>query len=136
MLTWLPMILANPLVRRYGTYAVIALLLVAAVIAWWAQTAALRSERDEAQEKVGKALEKVESANKEAAQLRSSLELALITVEAQQKAEQDRVTVQQKIEVTKNERSKRNTATLARSENKAVADIVLPDDMLDGLREP
>lgn len=117
----------SPLARRYGIYALAALLLVCAAIAWRVQTAALRSERDNAIQRLG-------SVEREANQLRSSLELAHMTVAAQQKAEQDRVTVQQTIEVKRNERSKRNIAIIAKPENAAVADIVLPDDMLDGLR--
>jgi hypothetical protein len=122
------LILANPLARRYGMYALAALLLVGAVTAWRIQTAALRAERDGALQKQG-------SLEQEAAQLRSSLELARLTVEAQHKAEQDRVAVQQTIEVTRNERSKRNTATLDKAENKSLADMPLTADMLDGLRD-
>jgi hypothetical protein len=121
-------ILASPLARRYGTYAAIALILVGAVTAWRIQMAALRAERDGALQKLG-------SVEQEAAQLRSSLELAQMTVAAQQRAEQDRVTVQQTIEVTRNERSKRNIATLDKAENRSLADMPLTADMLDGLRE-
>jgi hypothetical protein len=121
-------ILASPLARRYGIYAAIALILVGAVTAWRIQTAALRAERDGALQKLG-------SVEQEASQLRSSLELAQMTVAAQQRAEQDRVTVQQTIEVKRNERSKRNIATLDKAENRSLADMPLTADMLDGLRE-
>lgn len=109
--------------------AAAALLLVGAVTAWRVQTGLLRSERDSALQKAGRV-------EQEAKQLRSSLELAQMTVAAQQKAEQDRVTVQQTIEVKRNDRAKRNTATLAAPGNKPLADMPLTADMLDGLREP
>lgn len=124
---WLNL-LTNPLVRKFGIYALIALVLAASVVTWKIQVTALRAERDTAIKKAG-ALET------ESKQLRYALEMAKLQQEAADKAESARVEEQKRIEAKKDEHTKQNVIILSRPDNKPLADTRLTDDMLGILRD-
>lgn len=125
---WAAGLLTSQLARRFFMLA--AAVLVAAVIVAivWARMAILEAQADAA-------MLRVEQSQKEAQSLRMELQMARQQVASMRAAEAARVDAQEYIERTTDARRKRNTATLVKPENAAVADIVLPSDMLDGLRE-
>jgi len=121
-------LLTNPLVRKFGIYAIIALILAASVASWKIQVTALKAERDTANQKIG-ALET------ESNQLRSALEMAKLQQEAANKAQANRVIEQTKIEAVKHESTKQNIIILSKPDNKPLADTRLTDDMLNIMRD-
>jgi hypothetical protein len=121
-------LVTNPLVRKFGIYALIALILVASVATWKIQVAALRAERDAANQKIG-------TLETESKQLRSALEMAKLQQEAATKAQENRVIEQGQIEVKKHESTKQNAIILQKPDNKPLADTRLTDDMLGILRQ-
>jgi len=121
-------LLTNPLVRKYGIYAIIALILAASVATWKMQVTALRAERDTANQKIG-------TLETESKQLRSALEMAKLQQEAADRAATNRVIEQTKIEAVKRESTKQNIIIMQRPDNKPLADTLLTDDMLGLLRD-
>lgn len=121
-------LLTNPLVRKFGIYALIALILAASVATWKMQVTALRAERDTANQRIG-------TLETESKQLRSALEMAKLQQEAADKAHANRVIEQTKIEAGKRESTKQNIIILQRPDNKPLADTRLTDDMLGLLRD-
>ncbi len=120
--------IASLLVSRSGIYAAIALALVGAACVWRIQVLSLRSDVETHRNAALQAQEQTKA-------LRSQLASATRQIQVQNDAEAARVARQQQIEGTRNARRQRNTSTLAKPENAQVADIVLPADMLDGLRD-
>lgn len=114
------------LALRFGMPAVAVLLVVFMAWGWLMHATALQSKLDAAQEK---ALQ----AQQMAREYQSSLDLLKTQLEAAQAAEQARVEAQREIEGARNARRERNTAIVVK--HAEVADIVLPDDILDGLRD-
>jgi cbb3-type cytochrome oxidase subunit 3 len=87
------------------------------------------------QNSVDRANQRADEAESQLKQTRLALAAAQGEVKALQKAQQLRVRLDEQIQKEAHERSIRTRAILAKPENKAVADIVLPADMLDGLRQ-
>lgn len=73
-------------------------------------------------------------AQQQAAMTRKALDSVTLRIQAMQAAEAARIAAQQDIERSTHARRQRNSAIMARPENAEVADIVLPPDMLDGMR--
>lgn len=121
-------LLTNPLVRKFGIYALLVLILAASVVTWKIQVTALRVERDTANQKIG-------TLETESKQLRSALEMAKLQADAANAAQANRVIEQTKIEAVKNAATKQNIIIMARPENKPLADTRLTDDMLGLLRQ-
>lgn len=118
---WALGLLTSQPARRYFMLAGGALVAVATVLLIQWRMELLEVQRDAA-------LVRAQQAENRAQMLTSALE-------RMRAAEQARASQQQQIEGKRDARRKRNSATLAKPENAEVADIVLPDDMLDGLRE-
>lgn len=115
-------------VVKFGIYAIIVLVLAISVLAWIAQVASLRAERDTANQKIG-------TLETESKQLRSALEMAKIQQDAANAAQANRIVEQTKIEAGKRESTKQNIIILQRPDNKPLADTRLTDDMLGLLRD-
>jgi hypothetical protein len=121
-------LLTNPLVRKFGIYALVALILVASVAAWKIQVTALEAERDTANQKIG-------TLETESKQLRSALEMEKLQLESANSAQAKRVEEQTKIEAVKHESTKQNIIIMQKPDNKPLADTRLTDDMLGILRQ-
>jgi hypothetical protein len=120
-------LLTNPLARKFGIYAIIALILAASVITWNIQVTALRAERDSADQKIG-------TLETESKQLRSALEMARLQSESANAAQAKRVEDQTKIEAGKRANTKQNIIIMQQPNNKPLADTRLTNDMLGILR--
>lgn len=125
---WALGLLTSQPARRYFMLAGAALVAVVAALMAWQYMSLLHARIDAAN---NAAL----LAQQQAATTRKALDSAMHRIEAMRAAEAARIAAQQDIERNTDARRKRNSATLAKPENAKVADIVLPDDMLDGLRE-
>lgn len=124
---WVSGLILSRLANRYGIYAAIALIIAGSILVWRVQVVALRAEVEKHQNAALQAQERAKV-------LRSQLGNMTRQLQAQSDAEAARVAQQQQIEGNRNARRQRNSAIMARPENAEVADIVLPPDMLDGLR--
>jgi uncharacterized protein HemX len=87
------------------------------------------------QNNVDRANQRADEAESKLRQTRIALAAAEGEVRALHKAQELRAQMDEQILKEKHERFIRNSAILAKPENKAVADIDLPADMLDGLRQ-
>lgn len=112
-------LLSSPLARKFGIYALVALLLVGAVLTWKVQVTTLRAQRDTAQT--------------EAAQLRTTLATLQAQQAAANAAQAARAIEQTKIEVKRDDRAKRNTFLLGKPQTKPWGDTVVPDNLIDGM---
>lgn len=124
---WALGLLMSQHARRYFTPVAAALVAVGIAAMGWLYMKALHARIEAAN---NAAL----LAQQQATMTRKALDSVTMRIQAMQAAEAARIAAQQDIERSANARRQRNSAIMAKPENAEVADIVLPPDMLDGLR--